>query len=574
MNFSEQAQYFIDKETQFHLGDLLTEMSHPKTKNLSQRITADTKDGVRNLLEVDQDILPVAKDVLLSPEFDSLVDTMMATITSGNTVCFSSCGASGRLAIILEAMWREYCQKASILHQDKSGYYKNLENQIYSIMTGGDRALIRSVENFEDYQIFGRRQFSDSGLGSGDMLIALTEGGEISSVIGTMKEAYEKGASVAMIYNNPTDVLNRKFDRSREVLTNPDIIKLNLTTGPMSLAGSTRLQATTIAMLIMGAAMEECFNSLKGIKTEKSERIAFSKMFENILSQLNKPESINGIAKLIEIEADCYEKSGRVTYVADQYLLDIFSDTTERAPTFMIPPFRQYDDSESPIPWVFAKDPRRESREAWINLLKREPRGLDWSKEDYHDMGVPGEMENRVGTLDSKQIFKFHIGNENDSSRYECNMSLLLKISVNETENEEFEKWWANNSTKFQRSVTLRIGENENKLNPDFISIPIDFPASNTMLFEHLAIKLIFNVFSTGTMAKIGRIKGNWMIQLDATNKKLTDRATRVISYFANLPYNDACMELFKTMNNPDIHRLKFENSYIIQTLERLGVEI
>jgi len=75
-------------------------------------------------------------------------------------------------------------------------------------------------------------------------------------------------------------------------------------------------------------------------------------------------------------------------------------------------------------------------------------------------------------------------------------------------------------------------------------------------------------------MAKIGRIKGNWMIQLDATNKKLTDRATRVISHFADLPYNDACMELFKTMNNPDIHRLKFENSYIIQTLERLGVEI
>ena len=75
-------------------------------------------------------------------------------------------------------------------------------------------------------------------------------------------------------------------------------------------------------------------------------------------------------------------------------------------------------------------------------------------------------------------------------------------------------------------------------------------------------------------MARIGRVKGNWMIQLDATNKKLTDRATRIIAHFAGISYEDACVELFKTMENPETERLEFEKSYILQTLSRLGITI
>ena len=575
MNFREQAQKFIEKEKQFHLGDLPTEKPHHLTINLSDRIMVDTEDGVMNLLEVDQDIIPVAKMAIQSPEYDKLIRSMLDCIKRGKTICFSSCGASGRLAIILEAMWRGFCQKESLNHPENSIFLKKLENQVCSIMTGGDRALIRSVENFEDYQIFGRQQFIDSGLGKGDMLIALGEGGEISSVIGTMKEALDKRSVVAMVYNNPPDILMSKFDRSRDVLTNPDIIKLNLTTGPMALAGSTRMQATTIAMLIIGAAIEECLNSVLNKDDKPKSRSYYTDQFENILKQLNNSECTKAISKLVDIESDCYRQSGRVTYVADQFLLDIFSDTTERAPTFMIPPFRQYDDHTSPVPWVFAKDPLRKSVDAWTHLLKRLPRGLNWLKKDYQKMGVPKEMEERADTLSNYQILKFHIGNENAPSRYECPGSVLLSISVNEPENIEFNEWCKKHGSKFDKSIKLTIGNSISKtVNPDLINIPIDFPVSNTMLFEHLAIKLIFNVFSTGTMAKIGRIKGNWMVQLDATNKKLTDRAIRVIAHFADIPYNEACIELFKTMSSPDTHRLKFENSYIIQTLERLGVEI
>ena len=586
MHFKDQAQHFLDKEKQFHLGILPTEKSHPLTSDLSDRIIRDTSDGVRTLMEVDRDIVPIAREAFLSHEYDLLVKSISACIESGNTVCFSSCGASGRLAIILESMWRSFWSEYCAKHHEGPKHFKHFEDQVYSIMTGGDRALIRSVENFEDYQEFGRRQFRDSGLGKGDLLIALTEGGEISSVIGTMKEALENGSGVFMVYNNPTEVLIDRFDRSREMLTHPGLIKLNLTTGPMALAGSTRLQATTIAMLVVGAALEESFERILPASQDSSSGekdgpgssktgSLYTEIFEDLISQLNEQEVTEKIAELIDIEADCYLKSGRVTYVADRYLLDIFSDTTERSPTFMIPPFRQFDDTDSPVPWAYAMDPLRNSYDAWIHLLKREPRGLDWTKEDYLAMGAPPEIQERVHSLDNEQILKFHIGKEGDPSRYLAPRSVLMRIIANEPGNPEADRWWEENSALFTHSVIVFIGQKPSgSAGGEQIHIPLEIPESRTRLFTHLAIKMIFNILSTGTMAKIGRIRGNWMIQLDATNKKLTDRAIRIIAHFAEIPYENACHELFRTISEPAADRKQFKESYIIQTLKRLGVEI
>ena len=52
-------------------------------------------------------------------------------------------------------------------------------------MAGGDYALIKSVEGFEDFTAFGRKQIRDLGVRAGDVVFAITEGGETSFVIGT-----------------------------------------------------------------------------------------------------------------------------------------------------------------------------------------------------------------------------------------------------------------------------------------------------------------------------------------------------------------------------------------------------
>ena len=60
-------------------------------------------------------------------------------------------------------------------------------------MAGGDFALIKSVEGFEDFTAFGKKQIADLGVSAKDVVFAITEGGETSFVIGTAWEGVEVG---------------------------------------------------------------------------------------------------------------------------------------------------------------------------------------------------------------------------------------------------------------------------------------------------------------------------------------------------------------------------------------------
>jgi N-acetylmuramic acid 6-phosphate etherase len=50
-------------------------------------------------------------------------------------------------------------------------------------------------------------------------------------------------------------------------------------------------------------------------------------------------------------------------------------------------------------------------------------------------------------------------------------------------------------------------------------------------------------------MGKLGRLYGNWMAHVDATNKKLIDRSIRIVSELAGIAYESACYALFETMD-------------------------
>ena len=96
-------------------------------------------------------------------------------------MCFSGCGATGRLAILLEAMWRDAAPAG-------------LQNAVYAIMTGGDFALVKSVEFFEDYCEVGARQVADADFTAKDMLVGITATGETASIVGSAIEAATRGA--------------------------------------------------------------------------------------------------------------------------------------------------------------------------------------------------------------------------------------------------------------------------------------------------------------------------------------------------------------------------------------------
>src|SRR6266566_2632827 len=120
------------------------------------------------------------------------------------------------------------------------------EDRAFSVMAGGDFALIKAVEGFEDFAQFGRKQMADLGVSGKDIVFAITEGGETSFVIGTAWKGVEAGAKVYFVYNNPEEILCQHVQRSRDIIEDARIQKINLTTGPMAITGSTRMQATTI----------------------------------------------------------------------------------------------------------------------------------------------------------------------------------------------------------------------------------------------------------------------------------------------------------------------------------------
>ena len=52
--------------------------------------------------------------------------------------------------------------------------------------------------------------------------------------------------------------------------------------------------------------------------------------------------------------------------------------------------------------------------------------------------------------------------------------------------------------------------------------------------------KMILNMISTSVMIRLGRVKGNRMVNMQLTNQKLIDRGTRMVAEELNLPYNQS----------------------------------
>lgn len=585
----QQAQYFLENEREFRLGVLPTEQAHPQTTGLSEAIRRDTAAGVRMLQAVDGDIPPAARRVFASREFDVLVAQLFLALKDGKHIFLSGCGATGRLCILLEAAWRRFWRMAPAALARTCG---GSGDALCSLMTGGDYALIRSVEFFEDYISFGRHQIAHAGVSKGDVVVAVTEGGETSSVIGTAWQGVEAGAHVFFVFNNPAQILTQHVERSRAVINDARIVKLDLSSGPMAVAGSTRMQATTIELLVLGTALELALNRLaaeRGTNLAESTQHASSApdaaeratTFMRLRDDLAKPAAMQAITQWIACEEQIYARRGVVTYLADTCLLDIFTDTTERAPTFMLPSFRRCDDARSPRSWAFVKNPRLSTPAAWRAVLEHEPRCLDWTGETYRQLGAPERIWQNPPQIGALDLERFLIGNEPDPSRYASPAdAVVLVLNGSEarmfnTSDDALTAGSRQLMASFPRRVAVSIGTVPPPATDFELSLHIacHIPPSPLCLWEHLAVKLVLNIVSTATMARLGRLSGNWMVHVEATNKKLIDRGTRIIMEFTGLSYEAACLALHETIAELQTTMPvgKERPSPVARTIERLS---
>ncbi|MBO7726011.1 MAG: hypothetical protein J6S40_06040 [Thermoguttaceae bacterium] len=560
-----RADQFIRDEKQFQLGFLITEQSHPKTRGLSDALARDTAEGLEMLYSVDGDIPPVFERVIGSEPFEKLVASIRKSLLSGGRIIFSGCGATGRLAILLDAanrrFWTELFGLYPSLKEKVGGWLESTG----AVMTGGDYALVKSVESFEDYAAFGYRQMAERNLTADDTVVAISEGGETSSVIGTIHAGLDAGARTHFLFNNPAELMAERIVRSREVIENDAVNVIDLTTGPMGIAGSTRMQATTIEMLVAGSAFELALAEaareklaedelrLLGVVGRTPKRTA--EEFRTLLARLRSAENLKVAADYIDFEAAIYEKGGRVTYFADRAMIDIFTDTTERSPTFKIPPFRADNDTVSPAPWALVKDPTNDSVSAWKSILFHTPNCISWTPAEYRQMGAPESIAADPPKIGVEELYRFQIGNEPDASRTEVTpnaaVALLLGDEACVHAADAWRRAYDSQTEEYQTKAVLAIGPsapNADGFDRAFF-IDVELPKTPLDLFGHIAPKLALNNISSATMGKLGRLSSNWMAHVAASNKKLIDRSIRLASELGGADYRTAAVEFFRTLD-------------------------
>jgi N-acetylmuramic acid 6-phosphate etherase len=568
----KKANDFLINESQFKVGFLPVEQSNEKTKHLDEDFSKSIENGVRVLLEVDYDLTKIADETLKSKKFTKLTGAIYKTLKSGNKIVFSSCGSSGRLCILLESAYRNFFKKLQQENPQISSKVSYLSDLVYSIISGGDHALIRAVESFEDSQEFGKEQVRGLNLGPGDLLIGITATGETSSILGSVQEAVDQHAESFLIICVEKEI-PRRLERSRHVFDHPNVSVIDMPCPPMAITGSVRMQAVTLEQLVVVAALETALNSLlqESIRSNHLSGLSYPELdygnaFKKLIEELSTNENIRAIAELIKFEENIYRKKGLVTYYADDFLLDILTDTAERPPTFSLPAFRKCDDKVSPQSWAFAKNPIHNTFNAFQKLLGRDPRCITWGRTDYIRMGANKDIVENPPTIKTDELMKFIIGNEFDPSRLETpeNAAVLIGTDTN-MPIPEFEKL----TFAYKERMTLLIGHSDDKAD---ITISI-FPAPSLLqLFNHLSIKLIMNIISTGCMVKMGRVMGNKMICHAISNKKLIDRGTRLISEFCGINYKEACIELFVSQEMLKNHNdnIPLSQSPVEFTIKRL----
>ena len=460
----EKAKDFLFISSQFNLGELSTEKAHPLTKDLSTLAKGNLQKAIRLLKQVDKDALSVLQKKI--PEIQVLARQIRETIDDGYRVFICGCGATGRLALTLETLWRQSHKK------------KMLRDRVCSFMAGGDVALIKSVENFEDLIVFGVKQLFELEFGQNDLLISCTEGGETPFVIGATETAARFSFTrPCFLYCNPDDVLSKTARRSKRILENRNIYKINCDVGPMALAGSTRMQASTVLMAAVGIALF-CYDKPDAIPA----------MVDELLSR-HAGLDLSFLEGFIKKEATAYRHGEFLLYETEpRFGITILTDTTERAPTFSLYPFENTLDRDTVPSLCYIYFPQAQSsKKAWHTLLHRSPRTLEW--DDINAI------------VSQKRLLGFDFSSKLPVLRH--------------------------SRTQGAKHLHFKICPHKKGVRLEFENLKHTLPVKGCVLHEHLLLKMVLNIHSTLVMGRLGRYDGNIMTWVKASNNKLIDRTIR-----------------------------------------------
>ncbi len=585
---SSESIDYVQNKTQFQLHTLLTEQRHRKTWNLSKIIRKDYEAGLKMLFAVDEDIENKLAQLLENQQkLDLAVQAVEEAVLEGNKIYIYGCGATGRLAKQMEStFWRPFWNKVEdqkrIWKKLKGHLSDHMKEQLIGEMTGADRALISSLEGFEDLILIGRLQLLDRKVKKGDVVFCVTEGGETSSVIGTILAALDQWKTkgnyspditrkkLFFIYNNPDELL-LPFNRSRRVLEEPGITKINLTTGPQSITGSTRMQATTIETFVVGHILQAGVDrALRHILSNKDmSRLGFKNKilmekklsgFKDILKNIKA--NLPAIARLTELETATYQNNHFSTYFAGKGLITVFIDSTERSPTFRLHALDTVIEKKRRC-WIQVWTSASSRENAWKAFLGRPFRGLSpgfYEKPFAEKISDPYLRKAALESLknagnDQQDLYDFSFADFNIKNRgpEEGDLGICVLIGPEEDalkeQDSDFRKFTELHLGKKARTAVIVVSDKSEKtikkltgkitgFSPEtadcLIHLKISAQNDPFNVDQQIALKILLNAHSTAVMARLGKVIGNTMTNVSPSNLKLIGRATYLIQSHIN----------------------------------------
>ncbi len=587
---SEESLDYVMNKTQFQLSALVTEQRHPKTMNLGQKAGTDVPAALQMLFAVDDDVAARLESLAADPRpLELLASQVEKALLEKRRLYIYGCGATGRLAKQMESsfwrpFWRRVKADSSIWAKLQGPLGPQVEDLLIGEMTGADRALISSLEGFEDLQLIGRLQLEDRNVRRDDVVICVTEGGETSSVVGTILAALDQWKTsetfrpeesrkrLYFVYNNPDEKL-LPFERSRKVLQDPGITKINLTTGPQAITGSTRMQATTIETYVIGQVLQDALRrTLARFLTKKEmARLGFGsgrnlpqklRDFSEVLGAVK--DAVTALAPLTELEARTYELGRLSTYFAQSGLITVFIDSTERSPTFRLYPLDTVAEPSRRC-WIQVWTPAAGPGEAWKAFLLRPFRGLAASRyQQPFEEGIddPYLKQAALGSLakagdDQQNLYDFSFSETNIQRRgpQKGDLGVAVALASDEASLEgagsPYRKFLDLFKRRSARTALISVSsgkdhkpskrlarflaENASGPNPTLV-LNLDVPGDDDpfALNQHIALKILLNAHSTAIMARLGKVVGNTMTNVSPSNLKLIGRATFLVQSHIN----------------------------------------
>lgn len=101
--------------------------------------------------------------------------------------------------------------------------------------------------------------------------------------------------------------------------------------------------------------------------------------------------------------------------------------------------------------------------------------------------------------------------------------------------------------------MVTTVSEEQVEVDVDYlVAVPVgpEVLMGSTRMKSATAQKMILNMFTTGAMIRLGKVYENVMVDLQLTNKKLQERAKRIVMSLSGVDYNEASQLLDEADNH------------------------